>query len=488
MVSGIDAHRSASPSHNAVRTPNHWRTTLRNLTRFLRTLLVSLGAVALVASFTTVPAGADEHQKTIDDPNGVTDHGCNADEWHFVITQIGDEVTAPETIEIQFDSGSATSESVRMTGQVAHYTTTANLDGEVVGATATIDSEWSGQFNLSHGPCTEDVGTQPSEGEDDEGGDNGEVPGANPGEGQNPDEGQNPGDQGPADKVTLCHATGSESNPFVVITISQNAVFSQAHPEHQGGEDRIPAFEGFEGQNFEGLSEESLTAEQCAGDDGGEGDGPPSEGEGPGNGEGPGDGDQVSLCHATGSETNPFEFITVSESAVLDEAGHDGHENDIIPAFGDYPGQNLEEIEGTLTAEDCPIGTDGNGDGNGGTPPVGETPDGDEDVEVIDETDEVEETTDVEGDEQVADESDEVQETTEVRGDQEQNEAPQSHSAPQADEDERDDAVVLGSQVNRTALPRTGADSTVVLALAGFLMLALGFGLQRMGARAQAHS
>ncbi|MBO1266710.1 hypothetical protein [Arthrobacter cavernae] len=40
-------------------------------------------------------------------------------------------------------------------------------------------------------------------------------------------------------KVTICHATGSETNPFVEITISVNAV--KAHENHQGLEDIIPA-------------------------------------------------------------------------------------------------------------------------------------------------------------------------------------------------------------------------------------------------------
>ena len=37
----------------------------------------------------------------------------------------------------------------------------------------------------------------------------------------------------PADKVTICHHTSSETNPFVVITISQNA--EQKHLDNHGG-------------------------------------------------------------------------------------------------------------------------------------------------------------------------------------------------------------------------------------------------------------
>jgi hypothetical protein len=42
----------------------------------------------------------------------------------------------------------------------------------------------------------------------------------------------------PAPKTTLCHATGSETNPFVEITISDNAL--DAHRRHQNEEDVIP--------------------------------------------------------------------------------------------------------------------------------------------------------------------------------------------------------------------------------------------------------
>jgi RTX calcium-binding nonapeptide repeat (4 copies) len=44
------------------------------------------------------------------------------------------------------------------------------------------------------------------------------------------------------EKVTICHATGSQTNPYVVITISVNAV--KAHRAHQGRQDIIPATVG----------------------------------------------------------------------------------------------------------------------------------------------------------------------------------------------------------------------------------------------------
>ena len=47
---------------------------------------------------------------------------------------------------------------------------------------------------------------------------------------------------GPPGKVTICHATGSAANPYVQITVSENAVREgRGHnrDNHQGGEDII---------------------------------------------------------------------------------------------------------------------------------------------------------------------------------------------------------------------------------------------------------
>src|SRR6266705_836584 len=69
--------------------------------------------------------------------------------------------------------------------------------------------------------------------------------------------------------------------------------------------------------------------------------------------QGEGDAHQkVTRCHATRSQTNPFVSVTVSINAAGDAGhagGHDGHSDDIIPAytFTDethtvaYPGKNL---------------------------------------------------------------------------------------------------------------------------------------------------
>lgn len=49
----------------------------------------------------------------------------------------------------------------------------------------------------------------------------------------------------------------------------------------------------------------------------------------------------VTLCHATGSASNPYVQITVDDDAVLKQ-GHDGHDGDIIPPFTGYAGKNWD--------------------------------------------------------------------------------------------------------------------------------------------------
>jgi TolB protein len=104
-------------------------------------------------------------------------------------------------------------------------------------------------------------------------------------------------------RITLCHATGSATNPYVEITVSYNAVDGHGHEGHTG--DIIPAPAGGCPQP---TSPPTATRQ------------PPRE--------------QITLCHATGSATNPYVLITVSYNAV-DGHGHEGHAEDIIPAPAD---------------------------------------------------------------------------------------------------------------------------------------------------------
>ena len=113
---------------------------------------------------------------------------------------------------------------------------------------------------------------------------------------------------GHAGKETLCHATGSSTNPYVEITISNNGV--PAHDRHQNDEDIIPA--------------------PAAGCPGGS-SGAKEHGNGNGNEHG-----KVTICHATGSETNPFVLITVSVNALPAHTRHQDGE-DIVNPTGDCP-------------------------------------------------------------------------------------------------------------------------------------------------------
>ena len=54
--------------------------------------------------------------------------------------------------------------------------------------------------------------------------------------------GNGPAPQSRAGKVTICHSTGSPTNPYVVITMSANAL--PAHMRHHDGADKLPGADG----------------------------------------------------------------------------------------------------------------------------------------------------------------------------------------------------------------------------------------------------
>ena len=92
-------------------------------------------------------------------------------------------------------------------------------------------------------------------------------------------------------RITICHRTSSETNPYREITVS---VYGLAgHGTHE--EDIIPAPE-------DGCPTSPLDIS----DDG-----------------------KITICHNTGSEKNPYIMITVSLNGLN---GHGAHEGDIIPA------------------------------------------------------------------------------------------------------------------------------------------------------------
>lgn len=76
-----------------------------------------------------------------------------------------------------------------------------------------------------------------------------------------------------------------------------------------------------------------------------------------------GDSPNVAICHATGSETNPYTTNTVSKTAVVKGFGHGGHDGDIIPSFTyaektggpllTYPGKNWTTEGQAILANSC---------------------------------------------------------------------------------------------------------------------------------------
>jgi hypothetical protein len=116
-------------------------------------VLVGLAAVFLL-TFGIGGASVAQAQGTTISAKALNDHGCSSSEWAFVINQINAEANAPASITVQWANGATEVVPLTMfTGKVGHYVTTSNLDSTVVSATTEIYAGWSGQFNLSHGPC-----------------------------------------------------------------------------------------------------------------------------------------------------------------------------------------------------------------------------------------------------------------------------------------------------------------------------------------------
>jgi len=87
----------------------------------------------------------------------ITDHECVSTEWHWVVTQV-DSKEAAEKIQVRVTWANGQSETLSLsdyTGQTAHFRTTSNLNVAVTSAVivGSLPSGWTGQFNLSHGPC-----------------------------------------------------------------------------------------------------------------------------------------------------------------------------------------------------------------------------------------------------------------------------------------------------------------------------------------------
>ena len=125
-------------------------------------------------------------------------------------------------------------------------------------------------------------------------------------------------------KVTICHATSSDTNPYVTITISQAGL--HGHSGH--ADDLIPApADGCPTTLDE--HEDAGDEHQDAGDDG---EGTTDEGTTDGDGSSEDHADPtapMTICHATGSARWPYRTMRVAGHG---HARHAAHGEDIVPA------------------------------------------------------------------------------------------------------------------------------------------------------------
>ena len=199
----------------------------------------------------------------------------------------------------------------------------------------------------------------------------------------------------PSDKVTICHATSSTSNPYTVNTISTSSVdeknnkYLNGHGGHTGPVytpdggagwgDIIPPFtDAQSGVSFPGLnwgpsgqaifnadcnyaspSPTATPTETSASPTPTSGSPSPTP-----------TSIKVTLCHRTGATSNPYSTITVDTSSVDSEAneylnGHGDHTGpvfapgitsdwgDIIPPFEGFPGYNWTSAGQAIWGNDC---------------------------------------------------------------------------------------------------------------------------------------
>lgn len=132
----------------------------------IKKFLMLITAAALMVATLAMPAMAGGGVSQQISAKSLTDQTCDSSEWHFVITQVATEYLAPASIEVEFSGGDTVTVPLGdYTGKTAHYTEVSHLDETVVSATADIYNDWSGQFNLSHGPCGDTPPPPPANGD-----------------------------------------------------------------------------------------------------------------------------------------------------------------------------------------------------------------------------------------------------------------------------------------------------------------------------------